>query len=261
PHPRSPPPPYASSIFFPERSGAHRHLHSFPTRRSSDLAGVSEPSLSSDGPSREIFGEALGLAPAARAALLDARCGGDAALRDEVESLLRFHSDDDGFLERPALEESGEALGRAMFDRLAPGTRLGNFAIIGPLGAGGMGVVYAAQQDSPPRPVALKLIRPVLMTEASRRRFAREAAALGRLRHPGIARIYDAGETQLAGASVPYLAMELVEGEPLTRFARERHLSVRQRLALLAAVCDAVAHAHERGVVHRDLKPGNILVE
>lgn len=223
-----------------------------------------EPSTES--PARRIFAEAVELRGPARAALLAERCGSDTALRAEVESLLRFHSDD-GFLERPALEDSGLASAAAI-ENLPPGARIGAYTIVSALGAGGMGVVYRAEQDAPRRQVALKLIRPALTAQSSgsaRQRFEREAAALGRLRHPGIARIFEAGAAEIAGAETPclapYLAMELVEGEPLTNAARRGDWPVRQRLRIMAEVCDAVAHAHERGVVHRDLKPGNIIIE
>jgi serine/threonine protein kinase len=216
---------------------------------------------STESPARQIFAAAVGLDAPARESLLNARCGTNGALREEVESLLRFHSDD-GFLERPALEDSGLAGAGGPIDRLPAGVRVGAYVIVNALGAGGMGVVYRAEQDAPRRQVALKLIRPAAMTHAAggaRRRFAREAAALGRLRHPGIARIFEAGAAEIGGVEAPYLAMELVEGEPLTRAARP--WSVRQRLEMMAQICDAVAHAHERGVVHRDLKPGNIIIE
>ncbi|MFG0284019.1 MAG: tetratricopeptide repeat protein, partial [Phycisphaerales bacterium JB039] len=209
---------------------------------------------------RDIFTEVIEAPAAERARVIESRCAAESELRREVESLLRFHSEDDGFLERPALEESGLARAGPL-ERLAPGAQVGGYRISGFLGAGGMGVVYSAEQESPRRLVALKLIRPGLVSTGAVRRFGREAAALGRLRHPGIARIYEAGEAEIAGATAPYLAMELVEGQPLTRHARQAQLNVRQRLELFALVCDAVAHAHERGVVHRDLKPGNIIVE
>src|SRR5262249_39516230 len=90
------------------------------------------------------------------------------------------------------------------------------------------------------------------------KRFAREAQILGRLHHPGIAQVYDAG---VAEGGQPYFAMELIAGVPLDQYAREHALDARGRLGLVAQVCDAVQHAHERGVIHRDLKPGNILVE
>src|SRR5262249_48122191 len=125
-------------------------------------------------------------------------------------------------------------------------------------GEGGMGTVYEAEQDNPRRTVALKVIRPGLASDALLQRFAREAQILGRLHHPGIAQVYDAG---VAESGQPYFAMELIVGVPLDRYARDHALDARGRLELMARVGDAVQHAHERGVIHRDLKPGNILVE
>ncbi|MCW5777131.1 MAG: tetratricopeptide repeat protein [Phycisphaeraceae bacterium] len=141
---------------------------------------------------------------------------------------------------------------------LEPGAVFGRYVIVGVIGRGGMGVVYRARQDRPQREVALKLIRPGWMSASLLRRFEFEAELLGRLKHPGIAQVYEAGVDAATGT--PYFAMELVEGVPLTNYANQRGLNLRQRLELFAKVCDAVQHAHARGVIHRDLKPGNILV-
>src|SRR5262249_49464054 len=119
-------------------------------------------------------------------------------------------------------------------------------------------VVYEAEQDNPRRAVALKVIRPGLVAPALVRRFAQEVQILGRLRHPGIAQIYEAG---LAEDGQPFFAMELVRGLRLGEYARRHGLDVAGRLELVARVCDAVQHAHEQGVVHRDLKPSNVLVD
>ncbi|MBC7773412.1 MAG: protein kinase, partial [Pyrinomonadaceae bacterium] len=127
-------------------------------------------------------------------------------------------------------------------------------------GEGGMGTVYEAEQLSPRRLVALKAIRRGFASRQMLRRFQQEAHILGCLQHPGIAQIYDAGAADDgADADEAYFVMELVRGSPLTQHARS--LSVRDRLALIADVCDAVHHAHQRGIIHRDLKPGNILVD
>jgi len=141
---------------------------------------------------------------------------------------------------------------------LGPGAVFGRYVIVATIGRGGMGVVYRARQDKPGREVALKLIRPGWMSAALLRRFEFEAELLGRLKHPGIAQVYEAGVDDATGT--PYFAMELVEGVPLTEYANQRGLNLRRRLDLFAKVCDAVQHAHARGVIHRDLKPGNILV-
>src|SRR5688572_10517517 len=140
--------------------------------------------------------------------------------------------------------------------------QIGAYAILGILGRGGMGVVYRAEQSHPRRAVALKIL-PIglLSSERLARRFEHEAELLGRLRHPGIAQIYEAGTADGGFGLQPFFAMELVEGEPLTQYAARTSLTPRQRLDLLARICDAVHYAHQQGVIHRDLKPGNILVE
>src|SRR5262249_38665185 len=111
---------------------------------------------------------------------------------------------------------------------------------------------------SPRRPVALKVVRPGLASPAVLKRFTHEARILGRLHHPGIAQVYEAG---LAEDGQPFFAMEFIRGLPLDEYARSRSLTLPARVELLARVCDAVQHAHDQGVIHRDLKPANILVE
>jgi serine/threonine protein kinase len=143
--------------------------------------------------------------------------------------------------------------------------RIGSFRIERELGRGGMGVVYLAEQRHPRRRVALKVIRPGVASEAMLRRFEHEANVLAQLSHPGIAQIFEAGVTDAVapGGAVerqPYFAMEFIDGERIDAYAERRGLHDAARLALLARVCDAVHHAHLKGVVHRDLKPGNILV-
>ena len=121
-----------------------------------------------------------------------------------------------------------------------------------------MGVVYLAQQDAPiSRYVALKLIRPGMDSRRVVARFDLERQALALMQHPGIAAVYDAGTAE---DGRPYFAMEYVDGVPITAFASERRFTVRERLALVAGLCEAVQHAHQKGVIHRDLKPSNVLV-
>ncbi len=142
--------------------------------------------------------------------------------------------------------------------RLIP-KQIGPYQVIRRLGEGGMGVVYEARQHKPDRLVALKVVRGGRHVDEYRiRLFEREAQALARLRHNGIAGIYEAGRDE---DGQPYFAMELVDGIPLTKYARNNLLSRRERLTIFQKVCDAVTHAHLRGVIHRDLKPSNILVD
>ncbi len=128
------------------------------------------------------------------------------------------------------------------------------------IGEGGMGTVHRARQRNPDREVALKLIRAGAASEKLLRRFHLEAELLGRLQHPGIAQIYEAGTIEAGSVPQPYFAMELVRGVPLDQFADEQSLGTRDRLELFVRIADAVQHAHERGIIHRDLKPGNVLV-
>ena len=140
------------------------------------------------------------------------------------------------------------------------GKRIGRYEVTGLLGSGGMATVYSAQQENPRRTVALKVLRPGFASPAALRRLEHEAELLGRLQHPGIARIYEAGYAELAGTRQPFFAMERVEGPRLIEFADRRKLGTRGRLELMARIGEAVHFAHQKGVIHRDLKPGNILV-
>lgn len=137
----------------------------------------------------------------------------------------------------------------------------GRYRIVRRLAQGGMGVVYEAEQENPRRPVALKIVRAECVTDELLRRFAQEAQALARLHHPNIAQIYDAGTIDTPTGSQPFLAMEMIEGEPIVRYAQERVLPITDRLALFMKLCDAVEHMHGANIVHRDLKPDNILVD
>jgi len=134
--------------------------------------------------------------------------------------------------------------------------RVGPYRVLGELGRGGMGVVYRAEQENPRRLVAIKVIRSTVASDRARRRFAFEAEVLARLDHPGIARILEARHE----GHRSWFAMEYVQGQPIHHYVEDHHLDLRERLELIAKLCDAVHHAHLHGVVHRDLKPANVLV-
>lgn len=139
--------------------------------------------------------------------------------------------------------------------------RIGEYRILGVLGEGGMGVVYLAEQEKPRRVVALKVIRAGASSPSMRRRFELETQLLGRLQHPGIAQIFDAGVADTGHGSQPYFAMEYIRGKPLLEHAAAHRLGTRERLRLFVEVAQAVHYAHQNGVIHRDLKPGNVLVD
>ncbi len=218
-----------------------------------------------------LFLEACELDEAERDALLARECAGDDELRREVLALLEEERAGARRLERPAAEAvlGMELRGTELHGAELRGTGLrgslpeaiAGFRIRGLLGAGGAGIVYEAEQSQPRRAVALKLIRSAFASEEERRRFEHEGQVLAWLHHPGIAAVYATGVADSGLGPQPYLAMELVRGERLDEFAHRRALSAGDRLELVARVCDAVHHAHQKGVIHRDLKPGNILVE
>jgi serine/threonine protein kinase len=211
-----------------------------------------------------LFHQAADLPAEERQSLLDRACANDPGLRAALERLLaddaRLHSDQGSmFLESPLVRPAPtptQIAVPASGPMLPP--RVGHYRILRLLGEGGMGAVYEAEQDNPRRTVALKVIRPGIASAALLSRFRHESQILGRLHHPGIAQVYEAG---LADDGQPFFAMEFIRGLPLDEHARQRAPTLPARLELLARVCDAVQHAHDRGVIHRDHKPANILVE
>ncbi|WP_412061159.1 tetratricopeptide repeat protein [Rubrivirga sp. IMCC45206] len=198
-----------------------------------------------------LFEEALRHAPDARLAWLREQCGADAALFDRVAALLDADA-------APAPVLGGRALAALYGEDALAGQRVGPWRVAEHLGVGGMGTVYRAERaDGFEQTVALKLIKRGMDTDAVLRRFQAERRILARLEHPGIARLVDGG---VGAGGRPYLAMEYVEGEPITDYCDRRQLGVEARLRLVADACEAVAYAHQRLVVHRDLKPSNLLV-
>ena len=212
---------------------------------------------------RALFLELVDLPPAARAQRLDELAGTDAALADQVAGLLAADAAAEGFLEPPSLARL-DATGPDEDDddpHVLVGRRIGQYTLGPRIGMGGMGTVYVAEQDRPKRKVALKLLRTSYATPNLRRRFEREAEILGRLRHPGIAEIYEAGTHVSELGPIPYFALEYIpEARTLTQFADDEGLDARARVQLLARACDAVAEAHRHGIVHRDIKPSNLLI-
>lgn len=205
-----------------------------------------------------IVQRALDLDGSARKSYVDEACGGSAELRLEVESLL---AEAGGATDRiAAVVASAKVPAEPDTFDMAIGHRIGAWRLLRKIGLGGMGAVYLAERadDEYKSQVAIKLVRRGLDTDYILHRFYRERQALARLKHPHIAHLLDGGTTQ---DGVPYIVMEYVEGSHITEYCREHDLSIAQRLALFLNVCDAVDYAHRQFVVHRDLKPGNILVD
>lgn len=215
-------------------------------------SGVDEP-LSGDGERLARVKERLAESPGP-----DTTTSRDASPDSRLRLLLDLARADDGEL----LPDRTALLGGA--DLLAPvrtPASIGPYQIKEILGRGGMGIVYLAEQQSPRRKVALKTIRGDSVTADTLRRFQHEPEFLARLRHPGIAQVFEAGSADVGGVSVPYYVMEYVEGRPVTEHVADADLGVEEKLHLLAKICDAVDHAHRKDVVHRDLKPTNVLVD
>lgn len=181
----------------------------------------------------------------------------DELLRSEVLELLYAESDSGSNITPEAFQSS---IQQVLAESTQDPDEVGNYMLIRRLGEGGMGVVYEARQQNPERTVALKLLKPGLASPELIRRFEFETRALGRLQHPGIAHIYEAGVTESTLGPRPYFAMEMIEGQTLSQWAKTSKPTPREKLELAAKICDAVQHAHSKGVVHRDLKPSNILV-
>jgi serine/threonine protein kinase/tetratricopeptide (TPR) repeat protein len=206
---------------------------------------------------RELFSKALECRTAQeKAAFLDQACQGDAALRARLEELLQAHREAGSFLQEPSAFQAAAVDAPPVQEQ--PGTVVGPYKLLEPIGEGGMGTVWMAQQTEPvKRLVAVKLIKAGMDSKQVLARFEAERQALALMDHPNIARVLDAGTT---GAGRPYFVMDLVKGVPITRYCDEHRLTPRQRLELFVPVCQAIQHAHQKGIIHRDLKPSNVLV-
>ena len=207
---------------------------------------------------KALFHEALDHPEDLRDRHLEAACGSDPELRAEVESLLRAHAQPGSFLEWHApipadLRGDPDASGSRI------GERLGAYELVRHLGTGGMGTVYLARRVDGlfSQDVAIKLVKRGMDTDAILRRFHAERQILAGLDHPNISRLLDGGTTV---DGLPYFVMEHIDGEPIDVYCRRHQLSLHRRLELFLVVCDAVQYAHRNLVVHRDLKPRNILV-
>ena len=208
---------------------------------------------------RTIFDEACELSGPEREAFLRQACGGDDELQARVLRLLEAAEKPDAFLASPTAEPNAIGAGgdaRSAGER--PGAVIDRYVLVERLGEGGFGSVWKAEQQHPVvRPVALKIIKLGMDTRQVIARFEAERQALALMDHPNIARVFDAGATETGR---PFFVMELVGGEPITLWCNENSVSIRQRLELFEQVCQAVQHAHTKGVIHRDLKPSNVLV-
>ena len=202
-----------------------------------------------------------------RAAYLDAACAGDPELRRRVQALLSAHEQSGDLLDPPVRDPgprtehaapagSDPASPRPIAE--GPGTRIGPYNLLRKIGEGGMGVVFLAEQEAPVRrTVALKVIKPGMDTAQVIARLEAERQALALMDHPHIARFLDAGTTD---SGRPFFVMEPVEGLPITEYCDRNRLTPKERLELFVTVCQAIQHAHQKGIIHRDVKPSNVLV-
>jgi tetratricopeptide (TPR) repeat protein len=225
---------------------------------------------------KEMFRSAVALPLAEREQYLEVICKEDAALRGRLEELLAAHLRAGQFLEAPVrLSATLVPLPNPDFPECRPqapepatefdssepyrtGTRFGRYALCEVIGEGGMGTVWVAEQTEPfHRLVALKVVKSGMDSRHVLGRFASEQQSLAMMDHSNIARVLDAGDSPTGR---PYFVMELVRGSPITAYADEKRLTIRERLRQFVQTCQAVHHAHQKGIIHRDLKPSNVLV-
>jgi hypothetical protein len=206
----------------------------------------------------DVFLKLLELPPGdERQCFLQEACANDAALRVEVEALLDANAQAGNFLEAPpAFVNLEPAHDKLLTER--PGALIGRYKLLEQIGEGGFGVVFMAEQQEPVRrKVALKIIKLGMDTRQVIARFEAERQALALMDHRNIAKVLDAGATD---SGRPFFVMELIKGLPITEYCDQSKLTVRERLDLFIAVCQAVQHAHQKGIIHRDIKPTNVLV-
>jgi tetratricopeptide (TPR) repeat protein/serine/threonine protein kinase len=206
---------------------------------------------------REIFFVAVEQHPAQEwDAYLDQACAADGDLRRNVAALLKAHAEGGSLPDWPA--PATDETGVYQPVTVSPGTVIGSYKLLEQIGEGGFGVVFMAEQTQPVRrKVALKVLKPGMDTRQVVGRFEAERQALALMNHPNIAHVFDGGVTPTGR---PYFVTKLVRGIPITEFCDQNHLPVRQRLELFISVCQAIQHAHLKGIIHRDVKPTNVLV-
>ncbi|MDQ3754170.1 MAG: serine/threonine protein kinase, partial [Acidobacteriota bacterium] len=216
----------------------------------------------------EVFQDALDLAPGERGRFIAEACADDEQLRAEVEALVGQYESAGEFIELPAFAGGGIGPASGPFataptvlaeDDPMAGRRIGAYKIVREIGRGGMGAVYlAVRADSEfQKRVAIKLVKRGMDTDFILRRFRNERQILASLDHPHIARLLDGGTTD---DGLPYFVMDYIEGQPLYRYCDGQKLTVAERVKLFCQICSAVHYAHQNLVVHRDIKPNNILV-
>ncbi len=211
-------------------------------------------------PEKGIYYEAIAIQdPQRRADYLVAACRDDAELFSRVQSLLDADDAAGSFLERSPLDSVLDSpMSTADSPSIAEGSTIGRYKLLEQIGEGGFGVVYMAEQREPiVRRVALKVIREGMDTKQVIARFEAERQALALMDHPNIARVLDAGEAE---NGQPFFVMELVRGVPITEYCDDQNLSTEERLIVFADVCSAIQHAHQKAIIHRDIKPNNVLV-
>ncbi|MBI4468315.1 MAG: serine/threonine protein kinase, partial [Acidobacteria bacterium] len=205
---------------------------------------------------KNVFQSALGHEPEQRSALLDKACANDDEMRGKVEAMLHAHAEAGSFIEAPAVDVAAELMAEEQTGSRI-GEDIGPYRIVSRLGAGGMGEVYLAQDHRLGRQVALKLLPEYFTTDGSRvKRFQQEARAASAISHPNIATLYDIGDVE----GVNYIAMEYVRGETLAARLQAGSLENAQVIDIGIQVVDALKEAHGEGIIHRDIKSGNIMI-